>query len=470
MDRQNGVKALTEFTWHRQPGAEKLVRELVGQFLNRCPEAKALSDRMTTETGTRFIDWVDDIEFPADSPVRERLASAGYMEKADWAREGSTCWVQPNGVFPIICFSNRPNQEEMSIAIKVDSVVDFAAVNAVFLTTDGEAYWPVRRLLIAARDAATFHAVERHGHRGFNPEAFFAKETPPELDTYPRHALHHIERFRCRKRQQFASEEDGFERTEGYIDSAIKDLGQDLTCDLFFSAEREYWQRRNRAAQFQKARQDRLGLGWANHDHHTYRCSRKHFSRLIGLWQKLGFQLRERFYAGAEAGWGAQICEQPNAGIITFNDVDLSPDELMNDFAREPLPERNHLGTVGLWCALHGESFLQAGMHHLECQFDFDFLKQQMESQGGIKVMKPFTDFPYLRQAFTEGERWPVQENRLEALLEKGQISAEQAAQFRANGAIGSHLENLERNEGFKGFNQKGVSEIIAKTDPRRNP
>ena len=162
------------------------------------------------------------------------------------------------------------------------------------------------------------------------------------------------------------------------------------------------------------------------------------------------------------------MAEQPNAGIITFNDVDLSPEELMNDFSHEPLPERKELGTVGLWCALHGESFLQAGMHHLECQFDFDSLKEQMEREANIKVMKPFTDFPYLRQAFTEGERWPVAEERLEVLLEKGQITAEQAQKFREQGAIGSHLENLERNEGFKGFNQKGVSEIISRVDPRK--
>ena len=38
----------------------------------------------------------------------------------------------------------------------------------------------------------------------------------------------------------------------------------------------------------------------------------------------------------------------------------------------------------------------------------------------------------------------------------------------REQGAIGSHLENLERNEGFKGFNQTGVSEIISATDPRK--
>ena len=36
-----------------------------------------------------------------------------------------------------------------------------------------------------------------------------------------------------------------------------------------------------------------------------------------------------------------------------------------------------------------------------------------------------------------------------------------------AKGAIGSHLENLERREGFKGFNQQAVSAIIAATDPR---
>src|SRR3712207_6265746 len=93
------------------------------------------------------------------------------------------------------------------------------------------------------------------------------------------------------------------------------DLGIDRTCELFFAAEREYWQRRNRAAQVQKARQDRLGLGWANHDHHTYRSSREHFAPLIAVLEKLGFQCRERFYAGHDAGWGAQVIEQPVAGI-----------------------------------------------------------------------------------------------------------------------------------------------------------
>ena len=245
-------------------------------------------------------------------------------------------------------------------------------------------------------------------------------------------------------------------------------LPTDMKCALFFEAERRYWQRRNRAAQVQKARQDRLGLGWANHDHHTYRSSREYFAALIGTFEKLGFKCRERFYAGHDAGWGAQVIEQPVAGITIFADVDMSPEELVEDFSHKGLPARKELGTVGLWCALHGEAFLDAGMHHLECQFDFDALKQQLEAEEGVKTMKPFTNFPHLRQAFTEGETWPVRPQRIDALLRDGRITEEQARQFREKGALGSHLENLERNQGFKGFNQTGISEIIARTDPRK--
>jgi hypothetical protein len=183
--------------------------------------------------------------------------------------------------------------------------------------------------------------------------------------------------------------------------------------------------------------------------------------------ERLGFQLRERFYAGREAGWGAQVLFQPRAGVVVFADVDLSPDEVMADFAHEPLPERDNLGTVGLWCALHGEAFLQAGLHHLACRSDFTALRDQLDRASGIAQMPPFTDFPHLKQAFTTGERWAVDPARIDALERGGRISADQALAFRAEGAIGSHLESIERNAGFQGFNQTGISEIIAATDPR---
>jgi hypothetical protein len=307
--------------------------------------------------------------------------------------------------------------------------------------------------------AAEMWVIERHGYRGH--------AIAPADPMHTIKVMKHHEAFR-RRRRDFTDDAQGFEHLHSLIDAAIADIGRDFACDIFFFTEREYWQRRNRAAQVQYARQNKFGLGWANHDHHTYRSGRQHFWRMISVLEKLGFQLRERFYAGHEAGWGAQVLEHPVTGITIFADVDMSPEELTGDFAHVPMDEGDELGTVGLWCGLHGDAMLQAGMHHLECQFDFQSLVDQLRS-ASINTMAPFTTFPFLRQAFTEGERWPISELRLTRLVQEGKLTKAQAYQFRMQGgAIGSHLENLERNDGYKGFNQSGVSDIIARTDPRK--
>jgi hypothetical protein len=348
--------------------------------------------------------------------------------------------------------------EKPRVYMKVESAADFDSVWQTDAAIEGEPLAPLRMACVSKTSGSELYIVERHGYQGFEVQPL-----PASGETI----LKHADQFRRRPRR--LPESEGFDAAEKLLKQAIEELGVNYACDLFFAAERDFWQRRNRAGQVQKSRQDRLGIGWANHDHHTYRSSRKYFQRMIRLFELLGFHCRERFYAGKQAGWGAQVLEQPETGIVIFADVDLSPDELVADFSHEPLAARHELGTVGLWCGLHGESFLNAGMHHLECQFAFDDLKSQLMTEAGVDVMKPFTDFPYLRQAFTEGERWPVAKDRIARLLSEGKISSEQAAAFEREGAIGSHLENLERNAGFKGFNQTGVSEIISATDPRKH-
>ena len=158
--------------------------------------------------------------------------------------------------------------------------------------------------------------------------------------------------------------------------------------------------------------------------------------------------------------------ENSYAGLVLFLDVDLAPHELEIDFSHQGLPDLPTLGTIGLWCGLHGDSILKSGMHHLEAQFMFDDLKRDLETQG-ISMMDPFSSFPYLKQAFTHGEVWHVDQKNLLSLLEKKAITQEQVAKFGKYGAVGSHMENLQRREGYKGFNQKNVSVIIKKTDPR---
>jgi hypothetical protein len=443
----------SEFEWSVQPHAAELVAELLADIETQCAAVRSIRRRLLEETGTRLQDWVDHLVLPEDDRLAERLVETGFSN--DDSPDGLV-WRHPGGLFPAIRFYPR---ETRRVVLKVDSVTDFLFAHRLFDRDiiDGSPLAPIRRSRVAVEGCCELWVIERHGTQALTP-------LPADAQLQSR-VLDWGEAFRFRRRD-FEHDADGFDFLATLVRRASRDLGRARACDLFFKAERQYWQARNRAAGVQKARQDTLGLGWGNHDHHTYRSSRAHFARLVSVLESLGFECRERFYAGREAGWGAQVLEQPACGITIFADVDLSPEEVSEDFAHRPLAPRAELGTVGLWCRLHGEAILQAGMHHLECQFDYEAARRQLEAEG-IPVMKPFTDLPYLRQAFTRGEVWPVDAKRVEALLREDLITSSQADKFRAEGAIGSHMEILQRDEGYKGFNQSGVNEIIRATDPR---
>ena len=445
--------ALADFHWEPQPEAAEFVGHLAQSLVSRCDPVQKLADRMHAETGTRLFDFLDHIVMPDDGHLSHRLAGLGFESTSDgdW-----TVWHYPHGLLPEI---HTAPAASARLAIKVESVTDFLLAQGLDDRTiiAGLPGSPLRKARLWRGADFEFWAVERHGTLAHAPIAAPARKIEA--------ALRNFEAFR-RRRRHFDDPRQGFTHAAELIDSSARDLGIDWTCDLFFAAEREFWQRRNRAAQIQKGRQDALGLGWANHDHHTYRSSRQHFAALIDVLELLGFVCRERFYGGRESGWGAQVLEQPNCQIVIFADVDMTPAEVSGDFAHAGLPPREYLGTVGLWCQLHGEAFLEAGMHHLECRFDFETARRQL-AELGTESMRPFTDFAYLKQSFTAGEIWPVAPERIERTLKAGLITAEQAAQFRQFGALGSHLEILERDQAYKGFNQTGISEIIAETDPR---
>jgi hypothetical protein len=453
--------ALQQYTWEVQPAAAQWVDRVVEILAERNPSIAKLSVLLLEQTGTRLADWIDHLSIGGHefAELRSEMADVGYIAETTGPL---TVWRQPLGMFPPVL----AEAGQVGMGIRCESIDDCLARLPAHLKLPaapqrdliGEPGTPFRRACLNAHDGVELWIIERHGHPSFErPEV-----TPAQVAA----AARHLESFRGRQRRGSSSGE-GFRLASQLIAAAARDVGTNWACDLFFQAEREYWQSRNKAARLQFERQNRLGLGWANHDHHTYRSSRAAFPQLIATLEQMGFHCRERFYAGREAGWGAQVLEQPECRVVIFADVDLSPEELAGDFAHDPLPEREELGTVGLWCELHGEAFLEAGMHHLECQFDFDAARQQLAG-AGVESMDPFTDFTFLRQAFTRGEMWPVEPQRIDRLVSQGRITSDEADRFRREGAIGSHLEVLERNDGYKGFNQTGVSEIIARTDPRR--
>lgn len=445
---------LVEHHWTPQPAAAGLVSELLSNLLLGSSWLSDLSQRLREQTGTRLVDWVNSIVVPADNALGQRLRESGFSELES---EDHTLWRHGTGIFPqVITIPSGAFRVYLSVESVADFIVSERLTEHVKIL--GEPLATVRAARVAADRIVECWIVEQHGTHSIEPETI----EPQQVQAI----LFHREAFRLRQRV-FERQAEGFDHANQLMETATVELGISRTCDLFFAAERDYWQSRNRAARVQESRQDRLGLGWANHDHHTYRSSREHFARLVSALESLGFLCRERFYAGETAGWGAQVLEQPDCGIVVFADVDLSPDEIAGDFAHEPLAARGELGTVGLWCRLHGEAFLDAGMHHLECCFDYDAAREQLAG-AGVETMPPFTDLPYLKQAFTKGEMWPVERHRIESLLAERLISPDDAVRFRDAGALGSHLEILQRDDGYKGFNQMGIDEIIAGTDPRK--
>ncbi len=452
----NSTADNSSFDWPLAYDAEVLLRDRINRFLGLNSFASRLAKRMAEESGTDFFEWVDHLVLPrAEKPA---LTKAGFVldEKAE-TPNGEKVYEHPRATLPRVLLRTGTNPS--TLALRPEFVADFIARHNLSAEAEGEPCSRYRRVIVAEENGTQLEAVERCAYRGFVAAPLKGKELQAIVKAR--------ELWRTRPRQ-FTDDTRGVNVANQILARSLELVGRDVSCQLFFEAEREYWQTRNRAGRLQKMRQDQLGLGWGNHDHHTFRCSRRHFVDLNEFLLKLGFQKRERYYAGAEAGWGAQISEQPTAGIVVFADVDLMPDETQIDFSSTQLPPAPKLGTVGLWVGLHGESFLEAGMHHLEARFDFNLLRDQLKD-AGVNTMKPFSDFDFLRQAFTEGERWPVRQERAERLLAYGLITSEQLEQFLREGALGSHLENLQRHGGFKGFNQKSVSAVISATDPRKN-
>ncbi len=443
------------FVWKQHAEAEQYLLTHLEDYCARNQFLNHLADRLERNTSTRLLDWTDHIGLVHDSSEEKTLERLGFTVEEQC--DGYLIYAHPGAQLPRVILHDPAKFRLHGLSVRVDSISDFLKVRGFSCNIEGSPFSAYRRCSVATEKGITLWVEERRGTRTIEPVH--------QNNGYVERYFYARERWATRPRH-WSDEEEGIKQAQVRANEMVALLGADMAAHMVLEVEREYWQTRNRAAEIQKARQDRLGMGWANHDHHTFRSSRRHFTALVALFETLGFHCRERFYAGKEAGWGAQVMENPTAGAVLFLDVDLSPDEVSVDFAHEPLEERDALGTIGLWCALHGDSILQAGMHHLEGQFYFDNLKEDLAGYN-IEMMEPFSDFPHLKQAFTSGERWAVASHRIRDLLNRRLIDEAQAKTFREEGAIGSHLENLQRRNGFKGFNQQNVSYIIKQTDPR---
>jgi hypothetical protein len=374
----------------------------------------------------------------------------GFEEYPKNLDDASIFRVTGSTLFPLILKKGIDSE----VALAVEDVEDFRKITGKERSLQGEANSSFRKIALVNENEFTLSAVERRGSSGYT------FDDSRDIESY----FDALNALDSRKRL-FSTAEEGIYETKKLLKSFETRLSKPRLADAFFRAERHYWETRNNAARVQKTRQNKVGAGWGNVDHHTFRSSRQNFSALIRLFEYLGLHPRESFHAGAQAGWGAQILEDKDGRNVVFADVDLSAEERGFDFAHRGLETQSSLGTVGLWVGLHGESILEAGMHHLAARFNFEAAREDLKSMG-IGIMKPFSNFPFLKQAFTEPEKRQVQGEKLNLLLKNQSLSREQASMFRREGAVGGHLETIQRNQGFKGFNQNSVSAIIKLTNP----
>ncbi len=443
------------FYWQRFIAVEEMFLSAIDAFKQSNGALAAFEKKLLSRTSTRLLDWVDHLILPDTDQVLERLNTLGFIRQPAVEVQA---YNNPGVMLPRVVLAGSGPGVRPGVALRVENIADFLQVHTMHAKIEGSPYSPYRRACISTENDVSIFVVERRGSRDYEPVQLPAG--------YLQEYFSAVETWKGRPRS--GDDEDRGLTAALQIAAELADsLGQSLAAHVVCLCERDYWMSRNYAARVQKARQDTLGLGWANHDHHTFRSSRRNFAKLIHLFSLLGFEKRERFYAGKEAGWGAQVMENTTAGCVLFLDVDLDSEEVEVDFTTQTLPEKEKLGTVGLWCALHGDSILQAGMHHLAAQFEFDRITEDI-AQYGVNFMSPFSNFSYLKQAFSIAEQWKPDQAQIQKLLDEKAIDSRQAEKFLNQGAVGSHIENIQRREGYKGFNKKNVSAIIKAVDPRQ--
>ena len=161
----------------------------------------------------------------------------------------------------------------------VEDLKEFQGIHAPGKAVEGQLKAPFRKLVLSEESNCVFSAIERNG------SSAYITEDAKDIEQY----IEACRVFSSRQRK-FASEEEGFSETRKIVSGLSSNLDKQRLADAFFHAERVYWASRNMAARVQKTRQDELGLGWGNHDHHTFRSSRLNFQALIGIFELLGLK------------------------------------------------------------------------------------------------------------------------------------------------------------------------------------
>ena len=239
------------FDWPLAYEAENFLRERIAQFLTRNSFAQKLSERMRDETGTDFFEWVDHLVLNAAD--EKQLRELGFVPDKVETPGGELILHHPRATLPRVILDKNVQQNPAVVALKPEFIADFISAHSLTSKIDGDPLSQYRRAVVTDEKGSRLEVVERNSYRGFVPGVLDGKTAK------------NIVRARdlWRTRPRFCgTSETGVQAANAILNESIALVGRDLSCQFFFEEERRYWEGRNRAAQIQKRRQDRLGLGW----------------------------------------------------------------------------------------------------------------------------------------------------------------------------------------------------------------
>ncbi|MEJ2245837.1 MAG: hypothetical protein P8Y80_07140, partial [Acidobacteriota bacterium] len=309
------------FYWERHPEVEMFFARYLDIYREKNSFIADFERDLAQQTSSGILDWIDHIMVKDSAEIRRELNGLGFKRNE---KTGARAFYHPGVMLPSVIPVGNSADSDPGIALRVEDIDIFFQANNLEKNIEGPASGPYRRSCIHNQNGTSFWVVERRGTRNFDPVF-------PE-DDYFQNYMQGIADWKNLRRDG-ADEEKIFTEMRLLARNLVTSLGAGPAAHIVLLCERDYWLSRNSAGKTQKKRQDALGVGWANQDHHTFRSSRRNFSKLIDLFLQLGFHKRERFYAGDEAGWGAHVMEHPIAGLCLFLDVDLAPEEVDIDFS-----------------------------------------------------------------------------------------------------------------------------------------
>ncbi len=402
---------MTASLWSDYSEAHAFVQGIIKQSFDAAPEAEALMQRLLSGCGLSAFDMIDHIAMPK-SELAERLG---------WSFTGGA-WRAPHPLLPPIWESPR-----MQIGFRVEAMEAFFAALGREGAIDGARFGPFRIATFTSMNAVTFCAVERFGWVGLKP--------PPPSARIIRRARIHQQIFRTRRRQ-FQNIERALAYTLRLSQAAAADLGPQWAGALFARAEREYWQTRSALASTPHRRQRAAGVGWCTTANLSYASSRAHLPKLIQILETLGYRHRATLVRRRDAlDWAALPFDPPPGAPIIRVHFDLAPYETVDEVLRGATAPLTWHGRPGIWCALHGESILEAGLHGLSARYDpacarlLSTNDYQARSSGDCQ-----DDLP------TFWEHRPVSPGRADALEREGYLPPLQTENYRLLGAGASYF------------------------------